>query len=132
MSIDLKEELIQRADAFDRCWAEGRLNDLRRFLHADVVFTGPQFQRLAKGAEACVQSYVRFLAQAQVHEFTLSDYLVDIAGDAAVMTYRWTIDYEISGQRSRESGQDLLVWVREAGQWLITWRSQRPEGNPEA
>jgi Domain of unknown function (DUF4440) len=120
-------DLQKSVEAFDRCWVEGRPDDLRQFLHAKVVFAGPQFERLASGVDACVKSYESFLAQAKVHGFSPSEYLIDVAGDSAVVTYRWTIDYEYQGDRLKESGQDLLVWVHRAGRWLVTWRSQRPE-----
>jgi hypothetical protein len=127
MLSDQKDELVQRAAAYDGSWVDGRPEDLRQYLHPDVVFAGPQLQRLVKGIEACVQSYVKFLSEARVHEFKPSDYLVDIIGGTAVMSYRWTIDYEFGGKRNAETGQDLLVWVRHDNQWLIAWRMQRSE-----
>lgn len=127
MRTEPEHELLESAAAFDRCWVEGRTPDLRRFLHPDVVFTGPGFQRLARGADACVQSYESFVSAARIHDFTAADYVVDTAGDSAVMTYRWTIDYEMGGDRHRESGRELLVWVRRAGRWEIFWRNQQAD-----
>jgi hypothetical protein len=124
---DAPAELRARAEAYDRCWVEGRLDDLRTFLDPDVVFTGPDFQRLAKGIDACVESYARFITAARIHDFKTSEYVVDITGTSAVMTYRWSIDYEWEGKRSVETGQDLLVWVPAPGGWLICWRCQRPD-----
>lgn len=121
------QELSERIQAYDRCWVEGRPADARTFLHPDAVFTGPNFERLVRGADACVQSYVNFLSQAKVHGFTASDYVIDVIEATAVMTYRWTIDYEFNGERSLDRGQDLLVWIREPDRWLIAWRSQRPD-----
>jgi ketosteroid isomerase-like protein len=127
MGRDVTRELREQVEAYDRCWVGGRPEEIRRFLHPDAVFTGPDFERVARGADACVQSYIGFLGAAKVHDFSTSDYVVDPAGESAVMTYRWTIDYEMGGTRSREKGQDLLVWVRREAQWLIAWRTQRPE-----
>jgi hypothetical protein len=124
------QELTERVQAYDRCWVEGRPRDIAPFLHPHVVFTGPRFERLLRGADACVQSYVDFLAQAKVHGFSASDYAVDVIENTAVMTYRWTIDYEFSGARSVEHGQDVLVWVRDGDRWLIAWRSQQPDPPP--
>lgn len=126
------DDLQKSVEAYDRCWVEGRTDDLRQFLHPNVVFTGPQFERLASGVDACVKTYEGFLAQAKVHDFAASRHVIDVAGDCAVVTYRWTIDYEFEGGRHKDSGQDLLVWVHRAGRWLITWRSQRPDAAPPA
>lgn len=125
---EVTRELVERVEAYDRCWLEGRTADLRQFLHPHVVFTGPRFERLARGLDACVQSYVSFLSAARIHDFTASDYEVDAAGASAVMTYRWQIDYEMSGARQVESGRELLVWVRDADRWAIFWRHQQPGG----
>ena len=132
MLTDTKRELREQIERYDRCWVARRPEDLRRFLHPDVVFTGPDFERLAEGVDAAVQSYTDFVSQATVHEFTTSDYVIDVIDDAAVMTYTWTIDYEMNGTRSRERGRELLVWARRAGRWLIAWRTQRPEPAPVA
>jgi hypothetical protein len=127
MSSDVKRQLQERVEAYDRCWLDGRLEDLRRFLHPRVVFTGPRFERLVEGIDGCVGSYVGFLSQTRVNAFTASDYAIDVAENSAVVTYRWTIDYEMNGKRSVETGQDLLVWVLTESGWLLTWRTQRPD-----
>jgi ketosteroid isomerase-like protein len=127
MSPANAKDVQAAVEAYDRCWVEGRPEDLRQYLHANVVFAGPHFERLASGVDACVQSYHQFLSQARIHGFAGSDYVIDLAGDCAVVTYRWTIDYEFAGARHKDTGQDLLVWLHRAGRWLITWRSQRPD-----
>jgi ketosteroid isomerase-like protein len=119
--------LRQVVEAWNRCWLEGRLQDLRAFLHPDVVFTGPRFEPLARGADACAQSYSDFLARAIVHDFSAADYAVDVADHVAVVTYRWTIDYETGDARRRESGQDLVVFVPRDDRWLVAWRTQQWE-----
>ena len=39
------------------------------------------------------------------------------------MTYRWEMDYEQRGRRSREEGTDLFVLRREADRWRAVWRA---------
>ena len=130
MSSETARELRQPIEAYDRCWLEGRPQDLRQFLHPDVVFTGPQFQRLAVGIDACVKSYEDFIAQAKVHAFKTSDYVIDVAEQAAVITYCWMVDYEIAQKRYSEIGRELLVLVRRADRWLVAWRTQHSESAP--
>lgn len=127
MVPNLAIEIQRFIESFDRCWVEGRTGDLREFLHPDVVFTGPNFQRLAAGADACIKSYEDFLAYAKVHTFESRDFAIHITGTTAVVTYAWTIDYEPPDGRRRETGRDLLVLTRESGSWLITWRCQQPD-----
>jgi hypothetical protein len=126
-STDVKQAVRERVEAYDRCWVDGRPEDLRAFLHPSVLFTGPRFERLVEGIDACVRSYVTFLTQARVRGFNASDYAIDVAENTAVVTYRWTIDYEMNGKRSTETGQDLLVWVLTESSWLLAWRTQRSD-----
>lgn len=127
MSADVKRQLRERVEAYDRCWLDGRPEDLRTFLHPRVVFTGPRFERLVEGIDGCVGSYVGFLSQATVHALNASDYTIDVAENSAVVTYRWSIDYEMNGKRSTETGQELLVWVLTESGWLLAWRAQRSD-----
>ena len=124
---DVHTELLERVAAYDRCWTEQRPEDIRRFLHPDVVFCGRHCQRFTRGIDASVRSYLDFLASARIHSFRPSDYVTDLVGRTAIMTYRWKIDYETAGQRCVETGHDLLVWVREGIEWLIVWRHQCPD-----
>ena len=127
MSQESSAELQRLIEALDQCWLQGRPQEARRYFHPDVVFAGPQFQRLACGIEACIKGYEDFLAIARIHAFQATDYVADVADQAAVVTYRWTIDYQIGDKRSVESGREMLVLVRPAGTWLVRWRVQLPE-----
>jgi len=107
-------------------WLKGRPEDIPHALsacfHPDICIKGPGFQQLAKGRDACVQSYQEFLQQAAIKACTLSDPEVDVYGDTAVATFKWDMTYVLNGQEYRESGHDLFVLSRLDGQWLASWR----------
>jgi len=109
--------------ALNRSWLEGRYEDLAGYFHPDVVFVPPGFTARLAGREACVQTYRDFGAAATVREFTPAPPQVDVWGDTAVAACPFSIVYELAGTTYHERGVDLLVFAREAGAWLVVYRS---------
>jgi len=75
------------------------------------------------GREALIDSYRDFAREATIHGFTTGEIHIDQAGDSAVTTMPWTMDYEFGGQRYEETGWDLLVFGRLDGRWVVVWRT---------
>ena len=50
-------------------------------------------------------------------------YQVDVAGDTAVVTFRYDMLYERSGQRYRSTGRDLWVFQKQGRGWIAVWRT---------
>ncbi len=111
-------------------WTSGDWNDLEGCLHDDVVFVQPDLETRADGRAACVKSYADFVEAATIQGFQASDPTVDVWGDTAVVTYTFEIDYEMNGERARESGRDLFVLTRTADGWRAAWRTLIPGGAP--
>ncbi|HMK31586.1 MAG TPA: nuclear transport factor 2 family protein [Terriglobales bacterium] len=111
-------------------WLRGGPEDiplaLNSCFHSDIRIKGPGFQEMATGKEACIRSYQEFLRQAQIRGCTLSEPAIDVYGDTAVATLRWDMTYALNGQEFSESGHDLFVFARIAGQWLAAWRAMLP------
>ena len=119
-------DLLRRINA---AWREGRADELADYFHERIVFVHPEFQSRSVGRAACVQSYKDFSAAAIVHQYEEGDPAVDVWGEAwgdlAVATYRFEIDYEMEGNRLRESGYDVYAFLRSSsgGGWLAVWRT---------
>lgn len=58
-----------------------------------------------------------------LHDYHQSDLTVYDYGDVAIVTSSWEMDYEQSGQRSREAGKDQFVLHRRGTQWQAVWRA---------
>jgi uncharacterized protein (TIGR02246 family) len=121
-----QEPIRQLVKRINQAWMQGRLEELNECFHENMVIVGPGFQAMGQGREACVRSYQEFLAAAVVHEYHEGEPAIDLWADTAVAVYGWEIVYEIKGQRSRESGQDLFVFARENGVWRAAWRAMLP------
>jgi hypothetical protein len=92
----------------------------------DAVMRGPGFALAAKGREAAVQSFVDFTTQAEVKAFTAEEPTIDVSENTAVAQYQWQMTYVLAGQEYTEQGQDLFVFSRSEGRWLVIWRALLP------
>src|SRR5579863_8753649 len=98
-------------------WREGRVDELCQYFHPDVIVRGPGFELVARGRDACVNSYADFIRQAVVREFNAGEPSVDVMGQAAVAICPWEIAYEMQGQSYRESGHDVFILTLANGAW---------------
>ncbi len=122
------DELRKIVASINAAWLAGRFDELREYFHPDVVLARPGFAQRTAGREPMIDSYRDFAREATIHAFTAGETHVDHAGDSAVTTTPWTIDYSFGGQRSVESGWDLLVFGRQEGRWQVVWRTVVMEG----
>lgn len=129
--MNVEEQLLDLVHRLNRAWREERFEDLASFFHERAVFVAPGFSSRIVGREACVESYRTFATQARIHGFDLEEIETDVAAGTAVTSYRYVIDYEIEGRRWRGSGHDLFVLVRDAGSWLVVWRTMIPGDEEE-
>jgi ketosteroid isomerase-like protein len=121
-----KDEVAAAADAFSAAWRSGRLEALEGLVDPEVVFVQPGGSSRIEGRAACIDSFRGFLAAATIERYQEGDRQIDVNGNTAVVTYRWTMAWRRAGQDHRESGRDLLVLGRRDGRWRITWRTLLP------
>jgi hypothetical protein len=106
---------------------QGDPNAMRTMLdeifHKDMVIRGPEFKLMAEGKLACIESYVTFARDASVLSFEISQPVIDLFDDMAVAKYDWTMRYALNGAEHNERGNDVFMFVRESGRWLVAWRA---------
>jgi uncharacterized protein (TIGR02246 family) len=113
-------EAVQR---INRAWRAGDPTGIAELFHPDAVIVHPGFEGRSEGRDECVQSYVEFAGQATVHSLEEYGVTVDVVGDTAVVTYGFTIDYDLDGQPYRDRGTDLYVLTRAGEGWQAIWRT---------
>jgi ketosteroid isomerase-like protein len=92
--------------------------------HEDAIAVFPAAKHRLTGRDAIVQSYIDYCRSEKTHAFEELDHAVDIFGDSAVVSYRFSVRYEAQGIVRDEFGQEILVFMRRHGQWGVVWRSQ--------
>lgn len=107
----------------NRTWLDGRFTDLAPMLHPEIVMAFPAFARRIQGREDFIAGFRDFCENAKIHEFREPDYQVDVAGETAVVTFRYDMVYERSGARFRSTGWDLWVFQDRGNAWIAVWRT---------
>jgi len=107
----------------NRAWLDGRVEDLALMVHPEIVMVFPGFAGRIQGREDFLAGFRDFCQTARIHEFREHDHQVDIAGDMAVVTFRYEMVYERSGGRFRSTGRDLWVFQSQGGAWIAVWRT---------
>jgi uncharacterized protein (TIGR02246 family) len=118
------DSIIALVRSINQAWLEDRPETLAKFLHPDMTMVFPGFGGKAEGRAAVVAGFVDFCAQARVQAFDESDWRVDRTETTAVVSFRFAMVYERSGESYRATGRDLWVLAQQAdGTWLAVWRT---------
>ena len=88
--------LSAAAEAMNRInqvWLHGDIADLEALMHPDFVMLLPGFTGAVRGRDELIAGFHDFRNSAAIQDFREDDRQIDVAGNAAVVSYR----YEISG-----------------------------------
>lgn len=107
----------------NHAWLDGKVETLVPMVDADIIMVFPGFAGRTQGREQFLAGFKDFCENARVHEFQDHDYETDVVGDIAVVTFRYDMIYERSGERYRASGRDLWVFRHQDGRRTAVWRA---------
>ena len=107
----------------NQAWLDGRVDDLAPLVHSEIAMVFPGFVGRIRGREAFLAGFRDFCRTAIVQEFHEHDNQVDVAGDTAVISFRYDMVYERAGERYRATGRDLWVFQQQDAEWIAVWRT---------
>jgi Domain of unknown function (DUF4440) len=107
----------------NRVWLDGKVEALAPMVDPEIVMVFPGFAGRTQGREQFLAGFHDFCENAIVHEFHDHDYQNDLIGDTAVVTFRYHMLYERSGERYRATGRDLWVLRVKDNEWIAVWRT---------
>lgn len=119
----LVERVSRAMQAINGAWLAGRVEALQTLMHPNIVMVLPGFADRARGREAFLAGFRDFCTNAAVCAFHEHDRQIDIAGNTAVVTFRYEMLYERSAERYRVTGRDLGVFEMQGDDWLAVWRT---------
>jgi hypothetical protein len=124
MQDEMKIETAAAAlQDINQAWLAGRSEDLEPLLHPDIVMVFPGFQGSVQGRDVLLAGFRDFCDNARVHEYREHDHQSSVVGDTAVVSLRFEMVYERSGQRWRSTGRDLWVLRYASKLWIAVWRT---------
>jgi ketosteroid isomerase-like protein len=118
-----REDAATAMRLINRVWLDGRVEDLAEMVHPEIVMVLPDFSGKIQGREDFLAGFRDFRQNALIQEFREHDLHVDVAGDTAVVTFRYDMLYERSGKRYRSTGRDLWVFQKQGREWIAVWRA---------
>lgn len=78
-------------------WLEGRVDDLGRVVHPEIVIALPGFAGRARGSPDFVLGFKEIGDCATSLQFVESDQQIDLTGHTAVLTFRYDMLSVVSG-----------------------------------
>ncbi|MCZ6617298.1 MAG: nuclear transport factor 2 family protein [Gammaproteobacteria bacterium] len=105
-------------------WQQGKLEELTRFYHPDVVLLPPDAGEPIYGRSAVIDTYGDFASAATLHEFVISSLEVFDFAATAVVHMGFAVEFSLQQQRLRESGLEVYVLNITDGEPAIVWRCQ--------
>jgi hypothetical protein len=118
-----REDAYKAMRQINRAWLDGQVEDLASMVHPEIVMVFPGFTARTQGREELLAGFRDFRQNATVHEFREHDHHIDVAGGTAVVSFRYEMVYERSGERYRATGRDLWVFQNQGGAWIAVWRT---------
>ena len=116
------EEIIGTVRAMNRCWTETwNEKEFRTYIHPDAVAIVPTTPGRITGQEAFVAGWRGFALAVKNIAWEEKDHTVQLyAADlCAVVTYLFTIRFEMAGQEQVMQGRDMLFLTRQGRRWLV-------------
>ncbi len=105
-------------------WQQGKLDELTRFYHPDVVLLPPDAGEPIQGRSAVIDTYHDFASAATLHEFVISSLEVFDFATTAVVHMGFVVEFSLQEQRLREAGLEVYVLNIADAEPEIVWRSQ--------
>jgi hypothetical protein len=113
----VQDEIWQTVRAMNDAWTRGNPDDLAQYFHRDMVAICATERLRLEGGPACIAGWKRFAQSATIHRWEEREPLIQVYGDAAVVSYYFDMSFDMNGQRIDLGGRDMFFFVRENGRW---------------
>jgi len=116
--------------AMNRIWTKAwDENEFRQCIHPDAVAIASTVPGRLEGRDAYVAGWKGFVEATKIFEWNETEHRIQIYADGqcSVVTYLFTIRFEIAGQEVTMRGRDMFFLVKEDGRWLVAADQFSPE-----
>jgi hypothetical protein len=113
----VQDEIWQTVRAMNDAWTRGNPDDLAQYFHRDMVAICATERLRLEGGEACIGGWKRFALAATIHRWEERESLIQVYGDAAVVSYYFDMSFDMDGRHIDLGGRDMFFLIRENGRW---------------
>lgn len=86
------------------------------------MILSPDFSKLSADRATSIESFSSFIMAATVSDFSSDEFQIELFETTALVTYSFTIEYEMHDKTYRKKGNDLFAFERSENGWLAVWR----------
>lgn len=105
-------------------WMAHNFSDMDRYFANHVVMIETDTHRRIMGIDNVLEQYELFVEDAEIHEYDITELLIDLVEETAVAYVTYRIKYETDGTKFDESNTEILVFNEHNKEWKIVWRTQ--------
>jgi hypothetical protein len=121
-----QQEVWQTLREVNKAWSQGRLDELRKYFHKDMVIVAPGFQQRVNGRDDCIKTFEEFVGRVTNIAQEEAPLSIDVCGDTAIVVYEYEVRYNMDGESHSDTGQDMFIFTREGHEWMAIWRTMFP------
>ncbi len=117
-----QKEILNLIKSINRAWLGGRIEDLRKYFHNNIIMISPDFNNRMTGSEEIIKSYKDFYSNSKTYSFDESDFHVELFDKTATADYLYHIVYEINNKKYDGTGREIWTFSNTNNYWLAVWR----------
>lgn len=114
-----QQEIWSTIRTLNDAWTQGQPDELRHYFHPQMVAITASDRQRRIGAAACIAGWKAFSEMADIRSWHETDPLVQVFGDAAVVSYYYEMSCVLAGQDINFSGRDMFFLIRENNRWWV-------------
>ena len=117
-----QKEIIGLIKNINKAWLEGRIENLRKYFHKNIIMISPDFNSRMTGLEEIIKSYKDFYSNSKTYSFEESDFHIEVFDKTATADYLYHIIYEINNKRFEGTGREVWTFTNMINHWIAVQR----------
>jgi hypothetical protein len=119
------DRIAAAMDRITHAWRSGQPDLMAPSLDEQIVMVAPDFSTRLRGRTALIETFRRFLDQAQVLTYQQGKLDIDRVGHVAIAQYPFEMVYQREGSNWRSTGWDVWVFEQRGADWIAVWRTMQ-------
>ncbi len=117
-----QEKVWKIIEQINDAWLNENFEPLKSLLHENMVIVDSDLQVLGEGRDVCIKSYRDFIENVEIGNFEVSDPMVKVFNQTAIVEYAFSIRYQMENESYNDTGKDVFVLTYEQKRWQAIWR----------